>query len=152
MKSNETSPLSAHHQHLETVRQNRWPRVRIVCACCWRRAEFRGHQKNLVRLGIERHGARAALGGSVLDSAEFVWGIFVGHREHAFTAGCEREACLLIECVGVDTFPDGKRRDYFSVVSIDYRHQFVVATSKQPAIVAVDGQSAWLFAGLQRPR
>src|SRR5437016_10620164 len=97
MKSNETSPLSAHHQHLETVRQNRWPWPRIVCACCWRRAEFRGHQKNLVRLGIERHGARAALGGRVLDSAEFVWGIFVRDCEHAFTAGGESVLGIRVE-------------------------------------------------------
>src|SRR5207247_7402456 len=52
--------------------------------------------------------ACAALGRNILDDAELVWGIFVRDREHAFTAGREREAGLGIECVSIDTFPMGR--------------------------------------------
>ncbi len=46
--------------------------MRLLRSWCGRRAELRRYQKDPVLIWIERHRARAAFGGDILDNAEFV--------------------------------------------------------------------------------
>jgi len=49
-----------------------------------RRIEIRSREKDVVRLGIERHGAGAALGGDILDDSVLIGRILVDDGEGAF--------------------------------------------------------------------
>src|SRR5689334_20838943 len=99
MQSSTGPLLLTHHEDHKTIRQYGGPGSRVVCSWRRRRAEFRRHQINLVRFGVERHGSRAALRCNTLYNGELVWRILVYDGQGALTTGGKRELCAGIEAV-----------------------------------------------------
>src|SRR5215467_8629658 len=65
--------------------------LHFAAALAWsRRIKIGGWHKDVVRLGVEAHGAGAALGGDIFHHGEFVGGVFMHNGENAvLTAGSE---------------------------------------------------------------
>ena len=147
-------PLLPHHQDHEAVRKNRGPWTRIVRRRRRPRSELRRHHENVVRLGVERQRARSLLGRHIFGHAELVFRFLFHDREHAVARHRRQKPDSVSGSNAVASTPSpmaGVART-FAAIRVDHRHHFVVAAHEQAAILAIDGKSARLGAGRQRPR
>ena len=62
-------------------------------------------RKYVVRLQIQRHGPRAALGGDARHRAEFLRRVFVHDGQRAIAVGAEGELGSGVKGIGVDPCP-----------------------------------------------
>ena len=125
--------------------------MRVVRGRRWRRTEFRRDREDIVRFGVERHGARSRLGLHIFRDAEFLRRVFFHDGQYAFTARGERQSGFIVVGGCVDTFADRGSCQDFAAIGIDYGHHLVIAADEEAAVLAVEGQSAGLGAGRERP-
>ena len=104
------------------------------------RAKFRRHEKYMMRLQIQRHGPRSALGGDARDGGELLRRIFVNDGQCAIAVGAEGKLGSRVEGIGVHTLADCRRRQHLAGVRVHHRHHLVMTADEEPAMFPVHRQ------------
>src|SRR6266567_545525 len=97
--------LRSIHQDFETARNN----FRALPGRAGRFFVFGRGQINFVRLRIQRHRPRAALGGEGLHHRQFLRVVFMRDRDRPFAIGAESQLAPGIKRVGIDSLADRHR-------------------------------------------
>src|SRR5579864_340887 len=86
--------LLSYHQHFKSVRQYGRSGARFLRCGRGFWAELRRDQIYIMRLFVQRHGARARFGRNILHDAELVGRVLMNYCQHALTAGSIGKAIL----------------------------------------------------------
>lgn len=104
-----------------------------------------------MRLRVEGHRSRAALGLQSLKECQFVRTFFPRNCRCSIAARCEQELHRIIEGAAIDPGADRNSGDNLSGFSIEHRHHFVVTAREQPMMLRVEGDAARTFSRSKRP-
>src|ERR1035441_7412262 len=114
----------------------------VLASACY----FRRYSKELVRLGIDGHGARSLLRRHRLGDAELIAAIFLDECDRTISRRGEGEAILGIEAGRVASLSDGGTGYHFAGTSTqNYIFLIPAAAGKQAPVFPVDGEAGRLL-------
>src|SRR6516165_9519193 len=119
--------LPPHEEDGERAGHDAWPGTWLISCRGRRRSKLRRHQVNVVRLEVQRHSPRAALGLNVVDHGVLVGRVLVHYGQRAVAVRAERQARSGIEGIGVYPLSDRRCGYHLPVIRVQDDHHLVVA-------------------------